>query len=259
MFLLKSMAVGALAGFGIGAGIARMFHVPDVQGMGAFRVMGELGACEGNPKAHAKYGAAYFWSSLLTALGTGALTQDVNSRIVPNWAAAIWFKRRADPAEALHHPARMAWTGALLGMIVVAVLNGAFWIIPESTKLAAAAVLVPAAKWFVNPVMPAIFWLAAIDAGKRTGIWGTAFGGVSHFVFGNAVPGIMLGIFIGKRIDDIGWNRGTVLWVAAIVAAFVLIGFWTETDLRLLHDTQTAVPSWLTGLHDAVGNGGGGR
>lgn len=258
-FLLKSMIVGALAGFGIGAGVARMFHIPDVQGMGAFRVMGELGASEGNPRAHAKYGAHYFVSSLLTALGTGGLTQDVNSRIVPHWAAAILFKRRGEPEEALHHPRRMAWTGALLGMALVALFNGAFWLLPASTKAAAVAVLVPAAKWFVNPVMPAFFWLAAMDAGKRTGIWGTAFGGVSHFVFGNAVPGIMLGVFLGKRIEDIGWNRATIVWLCVIVAGFVLVGFVRETDLRLLDDMEMSVPSWLRGWHDFFGTGGGGR
>jgi uncharacterized protein (TIGR03580 family) len=259
LFMLKSMAVGALAGFGVGAGIARMFHVPDVQGMGAFRVMGELGACENDPRAHAKYGTQYLWSSLLTALGTGALTQDVTSRIVPNWAAAILFKRRSAPEEALYHPRRMALLGALLGMAVVALLNGAFWVLPESTKAAAAAVLIPAAKWFVHPVMPAIFWLAAMDAGKRTGIWGTALGGISHFVLGNAVPGIMLGIFIGKRVEDIGWNRATIAWVAFILAALAAVGFARETDLQLLRDMDASAPSWLIGVHDFIGTGGGGR
>ncbi|PYI52665.1 DUF4311 domain-containing protein [Paenibacillus flagellatus] len=258
-FVLKSLAVGALAGFGLGAGIARMFHVPDVQGMGAFRAMGELNACEGSAKAHAKYGLTYFVSSLLTVLGTGALTQDVNSRTVPHWAAAILFKRRGEPEEALYDPRRMAIAGALLGMIVVAVLNGAYWLLPQATKDVAEAVLVPAARWFVHPVMPAIFWLAAMDAGKRTGVWATALGGVSHFVLGNAVPGIMLGIFVGKRAEDIGWNRATIVWVTLIIAALLTIGFVREIDLQLLRDMKATAPSWLTGLHEWIGTGGGER
>ncbi|GAA3410150.1 DUF4311 domain-containing protein [Paenibacillus hodogayensis] len=258
-FLLKSMAVGALAGFGVGAGVARMFHIPDVQGMGAFRVMGELGASEGNPRTHAKYGATYLFSSLLSVLGSGALTQDVAGRVIPNWAAAILFKLRGDPAESLHHPRRMAWLGALLGMVLVAVLNGAFWLLPEAAKTTAAAVLVPAAGWFVNPVMPAIFWLAAMDAGRKTGIWGTALGGVSQWVFGNAVPGIMMGIFIGKRVEDIGWNRATAAWVAVIIALLVAVGFARGADLQLLNDMHAAIPAWLERLHDAFGTGGGTR
>ena len=57
--------------------------------------------------------------------------------------------------------------------------------------------LVPAATILINTVMPVLFWLAALD-GKRTGFWGTLFGGLSQLVMGNAVPGVVLGILIGK-------------------------------------------------------------
>lgn len=44
-----SLIIGGLCGFGLGAGAARMFHAPTTQGMGAFRTLGELNACEEIP------------------------------------------------------------------------------------------------------------------------------------------------------------------------------------------------------------------
>jgi len=39
IILIKSAIIGALVGVGAGAGAARMFHAPTVQGMGAFRTL----------------------------------------------------------------------------------------------------------------------------------------------------------------------------------------------------------------------------
>ena len=50
--LIKSLVIGGLIGFAVGAGAARMFRAPQTQGMGAFRTLGELNACEGDPIAH---------------------------------------------------------------------------------------------------------------------------------------------------------------------------------------------------------------
>lgn len=49
IILMKSLIIGGLVGVGVGAGAARMFHAPTVQGMGAFRTLGELNSCEGDP------------------------------------------------------------------------------------------------------------------------------------------------------------------------------------------------------------------
>lgn len=49
IILIKSLIIGALVGVGVGAGAARMFHAPTTQGMGAFRTLGELNSCEGDP------------------------------------------------------------------------------------------------------------------------------------------------------------------------------------------------------------------
>lgn len=45
--------------FGLGAGAARMFHAPTVQGMGAFRTLGELNSCEGDPASHFSFGLGF--------------------------------------------------------------------------------------------------------------------------------------------------------------------------------------------------------
>ena len=62
--------------------------------------------------------------------------------------------------------------------------------------------LVPAANLLVNTVMPVIFWLAAIEAGKKSGFWATIFGGLAQLIMGNAVPGLVLGILIGKGVEE---------------------------------------------------------
>ncbi|EIM37843.1 hypothetical protein PGS1_00620 [Enterobacter cloacae subsp. cloacae GS1] len=49
IILIKSLIIGGLVGVGVGAGAARMFHAPTTQGMGAFRTLGELNSCEGDP------------------------------------------------------------------------------------------------------------------------------------------------------------------------------------------------------------------
>lgn len=40
IILIKSLIIGGLVGVGVGAGVARMFHAPTTQGMGAFRTLG---------------------------------------------------------------------------------------------------------------------------------------------------------------------------------------------------------------------------
>jgi predicted membrane-bound spermidine synthase len=59
IILIKSLIIGGLVGVGVGAGAARMFHAPTTQGMGAFRTLGELNSCEGDPASH------FFWPGLL--------------------------------------------------------------------------------------------------------------------------------------------------------------------------------------------------
>ena len=113
-------------------------------------------------------------------------TQDVTHRIVPNWAAAILLVKDKDVTKTMHNPKKWGLS-YFVGMATVAFLNSTAAAIPESLQVTAVAVLVPAATILINTVMPVLFWLAALDAGKRTGFWGTLFGGLSQLVMGNAV------------------------------------------------------------------------
>lgn len=252
--ILKSIILGLLVGFGVGAGAARMFHAPKVQGMGAFRTFGELNACEGDPVAHFSFGLGFLFNAWASVVGAGGLTQDVDHRIIPNWAAAALMIRNKSVEETLHNPRKMAWAGAFVGAAVVTLLNSTAAAVPAALQAIATQVLVPAANWLINPIMPIVFWTAAMDAGKRTGVWSTVLGGLSHLVMGNAVPGIVLGILIGKGVDDGGWNRITKTLVTAVVLLFVLSGFFRGFDVSLLHSVHVAVPQWLIDLHAFFGS-----
>jgi uncharacterized protein (TIGR03580 family) len=140
-----------------------------------------------------------------------------------------------------------------VGAIVVAFLNSTAAAIPEALQVTAVAVLVPAATTLINIVMPVIFWLAALDAGKRTGFWGTLFGGIAQLIMGNAVPGVVLGILIGKGVDEIGWSKVTKMMMVAIVALFILSGFFRGFDLQVLESFKLQAPNWLENIHKMLG------
>ncbi|EQC79064.1 Putative inner membrane protein [Enterococcus sp. HSIEG1] len=144
----------------------------------------------------------------------------------------------------------MGIIGAVIGALVVAFLNTTAAAIPEALQVTAVSVLVPAATILINTVMPVIFWLAALDAGKRTGFWGTLFGGIAQLIMGNAVPGVVLGILIGKGVDESGWNRVTKSMMIAIVLLFVFSGFFRGFDMEMIKSFQLQVPHWLDNLHN---------
>lgn len=231
--IIYSIIIGVIGGGCIAAGAARMFHAPEVQAMGAFRTLGEMNACNGDPIAHFSFGLGFFFSSAAAAVGTGALTQDVLHRIVPNWSAAALLLKNKNPEETVWNPRKMMLAGAAVGAVVVTFLNTLSQVIPEKLSLIAQNVLTPATGWLLNPVMPAIFWLAAIDAGKTVGMWGTVLGGVSALISGNAVPGIVLGILIGKSAEENGHKSNIVrILIAIVVVMFIAIayfrGFFTQ-------------------------------
>lgn len=228
--LIKSPIIGALGGAAVSAGAARMFHAPKVQAMGAFRTLGELNACKGDPVAHFSFGLGFFFNAAGAVIGAGALTQDVLHRIVPNWAASFLLVKNKNVEETLQDPAKMGVVGAVIGAITVALLNLIANAIPESLSIIASGILTPAANLMINTVMPIIFWLAALDAGKTTGIWGTILGGLGYLIMGNAVPGCVLGIIIGQSVKDNGYNKTVKIMLAVITALFIVIGigrgFW---------------------------------
>lgn len=252
IILIKSLIIGALVGVGVGAGAARMFHAPTSQGMGAFRTLGELNSCEGDPASHFSFGLGFFFNAWASSVAAGAFTQDVDHRIIPHWGAAVLMIKNRNVAQTLHDPKKMALICGLIGMVVVAFLNSTASAVPEALQVTAIKVLVPAANLLVNIIMPVIFWLAAIDAGKRSGLWGTVFGGLAQLIMGNAVPGLVLGILIGKGVDDGGWNRVTKIMMAAIMVLFVLSGLFRGFDMKILESFHLGVPNWLDLLHNSL-------
>lgn len=242
---LKSVIIGGLCGFGVGAGAARMFHAPTYQGLGAFRTLGELNSCEGDPAAHFSFGLGFFFNAWASSVATGAFTQDVDHRIIPNWGAALLIIKNRNVSETLHDPKKMAIACTIIGMIVVLFLNTTTSAIPESLKLTATKVLVPAANLLVSTVMPVIFWLAAIDAGRRSGFWGTLFGGLAQLIMGNAVPGLVLGILIGKGVDDAGWNKVMKIMLAVVIVLFVLSGYFRGFDMKMINSFRDGLAYWF--------------
>ncbi len=225
--VIYSLIIGAIGGGCIAAGAARMFHAPEVQAMGAFRTLGEMNACLGDPIAHFSFGFGFIFSAAASTVAGGSLTGDVLHRIVPNWASAALLVKNKKVEETVYNPGKMFFAGAGVGAVVVAFLNTMASLVPERLSEIATNVLTPATNWLLNPVMPAIFWLAAIDGGRKTGMWGTVLGGVSALVSGNAVPGIVLGILVGKTAEESGYKSGmTRLLIAIVVVMFVAIAYF---------------------------------
>ena len=225
--IIYSAIIGIIGGGCIAAGAARMFHAPQVQSMGAFRTLGEMNACNGDPIAHFSFGLGFFFSAAASAVAAGSLTQDVMHRIVPNWSAAALLVKNNKVEETVQNPRKMMMAGSVVGGLVVIFLNTMASIIPEKLSLIASEVLGPATTWLINPVMPAIFWLAAIDAGKTTGMWGTVLGGVSALITGNATPGVVLGILIGKSAEENGYKSKVVqILIAIVVILFVASAYF---------------------------------
>lgn len=241
----KSIIIGGLCGLGVGAGAARMFHAPTYQGMGAFRTLGELNACEGDPAAHFSFGLGFFFNAWASSVAAGSFTQDVDHRIIPNWGTALLMIKNRNLGETLHDPKKMAIACAIIGMIVVLFLNTTTSVIPDSLKITATKVLVPAANLLVATVMPVIFWLAALDAGRRSGFWGTLFGGLAQLIMGNAVPGLVLGILIGKGVDDSGWNRMMKIMLIAVILLFVMSGYFRGFDMKMINAFSDGLSYWF--------------
>lgn len=226
--VLKSMIIGALGGAAISAGNARMFHAPEVQAMGAFRTMGELNACKGDPISHFTFGLGFLFNAGASMVGGGALTADVLHRIVPNWAAGALLLKNDKVEETLYHPGRMAVAGAIVGAITLALLNTMASMIPENLALIAEGILKPASSMMVDMVMPVLFILAALDAGRTTGIWGLTLAGLSRVIMGNATPGAILGIIIGQTIQENGYSKSAKVMIGVVAALFILIAYFRD-------------------------------
>lgn len=232
--LLKSILIGAIGGGAIAAGAARMFYAPETQGMGAFRTLGEINACKGDPISHFSFGLGFLFNAGAAAVSTGALTQDVLHRIVPNWAAGVLLLKDKRVEETLYNPGKMALAGAVVGAVAVAFLNTVAALVPDSAAQVAGKVLGPASNMMINPVMPIIFLLAALDAGRHTGIAAVILGGLAHMIMGNAVPGAILGILIGKSVEENGYTKPTWIMMSIVALLYILIAYFRDFHLTIL-------------------------
>ncbi len=226
MLVLYSIIVGFLTGSAVAAGAARMYHIPGSQAMGAFRTLGELNACQGDRVSHFAFGFGFLLNSAAATVATGALTQDVLHRIVPNFSAGILLFRDKSVENTLHNPAKMFFVGGIVGALVMAFLVSLSSIVPTEMAKIAKDILTPAATWMINPVMPIIFLLAALDAGKITGTWAVILGGLAHMIMGNGTPGVILGILIGQSIQEKGMNKTSgIIMVISLILLIVIAYF----------------------------------
>ncbi|WP_250229301.1 DUF4311 domain-containing protein [Anaeropeptidivorans aminofermentans] len=215
--VIKSIIVGALAGGGAAGGAARMYHAPEIQGMGAFRTLGEMNACNGDPLSHFSYGLGFFFSSAGSVVGTGSLSSDVLHRIIPQWSAGL-SNFTAKDREASKNPYKMMLSGMAIGAVLVTVLNTLASLIPKTMSLIAEKVVSPAADLILSPVLPVAFWLSALSAGKWQGTFATIFGVLAQYIMGNATPGCVLGILIGQSVADSGLKSRRSLFMMLFVA-----------------------------------------
>ena len=224
--VFKSVIIGALAGAGAAGGAARMYHAPEVQGMGSFRTLGEMNACNGDPISHFSYGLGFIFSSAGDVVGMGALSSNVLHRIVPNWSAAFSVLGFKD-GEAYKNPAKMTIMGAIVGAVVVTFLNTLASFVPTTMAQIASNVVYPAATLLLNPVLPVAFWLAALSAGKEHGTYATIFGIIAQFVMENAAPGCILGILIGQSVQDTGLkSKRSISMLLFVSAMFFIIAYF---------------------------------
>ena len=252
IILIESLIIGTLVGLAVGIGAARMFNAPTVQALGAFRTLGEMNASEGDPASHFSFGLGFFFNAWASTVAAGSFTQDVTHRVIPNWAAALLMLKNHDEKQ-MHDAKKMGIAGAIIGALIVSFLNLTSSALPQSLQITAVKVLVPAATLLINTVMPVIFWLAAIDGGKRSGIFGTVFGGIAQLIMGNAVPGVVLGILVGKGVDESGWNKITKIILITTIVLFILSAFFRGIDLTLIKQLNMGVPAWLKQIHSIFG------
>lgn len=229
--VIQSIIVGALAGAAISAGAARMFKAPEIQGMGAFRTLGELNACNGDSVSHFTFGLGFFISSAAAAIGTGALTQDVLHRVIPNWTAAAINATGKDYKNSV---SLNLVFGAVIGAVVFVFLNTASSLVPADLAKMSGSILGTASTNMINIVMPLIFLWAAIDAGKTVGMWSIIFAGAMQIISGNSLPGIIFGILVGTLAQEKGYTKVTKTMLVIIIVMICLIAYFRGFHTKLL-------------------------
>lgn len=226
LIILKSIIIGGIAGVAVGAGAARMFHAPKIQAAGAFRTMGEMSACMGDPISHLSFGFSFFINTMVNNLATGCMDQDFLHRVIPNFAAGFLTMKNKKMEETVHNPFKMAVAGGIVGAILYVMINASVSFVPESLSMTMAQVINPAIKNLLI-VMDVLYILAALDNGKHTAIWGLTLGAISYLVVGSATPGAILGILTGKTIETNGLkSKISIVFIVLMVVVWGLVAYF---------------------------------
>ena len=215
--LIKSVIVGALCGFSVGAAAARMFFAPKIMVAGAFRTMGELNACMGDPVSHISFGLSYMLNSWANNIAYGGLQQDFLHRTIPNLSAGLLLLKNKKVEETLYDPFKMAVMGGIVGAVCYALMNCTGSLVPAFVTDKMMEVFTPAANYLLI-VMQLLYLIACLDNGKNTGIWGLLLGAVSYLATGNALAGLVLGILTGKTIEDHGYKSKVSITFIVLMA-----------------------------------------
>lgn len=224
--LFESILIGALAGLGVGAGAARMFHAPKIQAAGAFRTLGEMNACLGDPVSHFSFGFSFLINCAVNDLAVGCVTQDLLHRVVPNFAAGLLTIKNKKIEDTVQNPLKMGLAGSVVGAVFYTLLNMSVSLVPVTVSSTMQSVLTPAITNMML-VMDILYILAAIQNGKYTGTWGLILGAVSRMVVGSATPGAILGILTGKTIELNGIkSKVSIIFIVLMVVLWLLVAYF---------------------------------
>ncbi len=100
--LIKSLPHRRAGRREVGAGVARMFHAPTTQGMGAFRTL-RTQLCEATRHPYL-LGWVFFFNARASSVAAGSFTRDVDHRIIPNPRGGAYDQKNRNVGATLHDP-----------------------------------------------------------------------------------------------------------------------------------------------------------
>ncbi len=107
IILIKSLIIGGPGWRRCGS--RGCTHVPcaDHSGMGAFRTLGELNSCEGDPASHFSFGLGFFFNAPgRHPLPQVHLPRTLTTALFPTGGAAALMVKNRNVGETLHDPKR---------------------------------------------------------------------------------------------------------------------------------------------------------
>lgn len=69
---------------------------------------------------------------------------------------------------------------------------------------------------------------------------------------GNVVSGLVLGILIGKGVEESGWNKVIKIMMIVIVLLFVFSGFFCGFDFKFLELFSLSVLVWFDIIYNVL-------